>query len=400
MICRTKLLMALACVAMTASAWAADWPQFFGPNANGIAPDTGINKNWNENPPQELWKVALGDKGFAGPSVADGKVFIIDHAGDQDVVRALDLQTGQDVWRYAYADTSKHNYGYARSTPTYADGKLYTLSRLGLLNCLDAGSGNLIWSKDIRREFSGEKPTWDYAASPFIDGDRVIVSPGGATSVVALNAATGETVWAGGNSDKAGYATPVLATIQGRRQYVVFTGYSLIGVDTEQGDVLWTVPWKTNYDVNAAMPLVIDDYIYVTSGYGHGCTLVQITPEGPKTHWVSKEIQAHFNSSIYYNQCFFGIGDPGYLVCLNPRDGKAMWKQRGFEKGGVVGVDDTIIAVNGKGGDVVMVSNSWEGYEELGRIKPLGGQSWTAPIVADGKLFVRNTSGMVCLDLM
>ena len=112
-------------VALTCTACSADWPRFLGPNANGIAPDTGINKNWDENPPQRLWQVPLGDGGFAGPSVADGKVFIIDHAGDQDIVRALDLNDGNEIWRFSYQDTGKDNYGFARSTPTYADGKLY-----------------------------------------------------------------------------------------------------------------------------------------------------------------------------------------------------------------------------------------------------------------------------------
>ena len=116
--------------------WTADWTQWRGPNGNGIAPDTGINKNWGQKAPQTLWTVPMGDQGFAGPSVADGKVFIVDHQGEQDIVKALDFQTGQEIWRYAYKDTAQANYGYARCSPTINDGKVYTLSRLGVVDCL------------------------------------------------------------------------------------------------------------------------------------------------------------------------------------------------------------------------------------------------------------------------
>jgi len=140
--------------------------------------------------------------------------------------------------------------------------------------------------------------------------------------------------------------------------------------------------------------------VFATSGYGHGCALIQVTENGAEVFWESKEIQAHFNSSIYYKGYIFGIGDPGNLVCLTPSTGAAAWKKGGFEKGGVVCVDDTVIAVNGAGGDVVMVAADASGYQELGRIKPLNGQHWTAPIVADGKLVIRNKQELVCLDLM
>ena len=377
-----------------------EWPAFRGPNADGIAPDTGINKDWSRKPPRTLWKVSLGDGGYAGPSVADGKLFVIDHKEDQDVVRALNLRSGKEAWMFAYSDTAKANYGFARATPVFSEGKLYTLSRLGLLHCLDAGTGKKVWSRDIRGEFNGKRPSWDYAMSPLVDGEKLIVCPGGQTGVAALDKNSGRTLWTGGKSGPPGYATPVAARLGGHEQYVVFAGTSLFAVDVSSGKTLWHIPWQTKLDVNAAMPLVIEDFVYVTSGYGTGSGMFKISGGGAKLVWKSPAIQAHFNTPVYYDGLIYGIGDPGNLVCLNPQDGATMWKQKGFEKGGVVGVDGVIIAVGGKDGDVVMVRADHTSYQELGRTKPLGGQSWTAPIIANGKLIIRNTQAIACLELM
>lgn len=401
MIRMTTAAFALTCLLLALGAYGADWAQWLGPNANGIAPDQGINKNWRDKPPKVLWRVSLGDNGYAGPSVAEGKVFIIDHAGDQDVVRALSADTGQDIWRFAYADTSKNDHGYARSTPVFSEGKLYTLSRLGVLNCLNANTGDKIWSRNIKSEFSGQRPKWDYAASPLIDGDKLIVCPGGQTGVAALNKNTGETIWTGGVAGMPGYATPKLATIQGRRQYVIITGETLLAVDAGAGETLWSTPWdEPSYKVNAATPTVEGNFVFVSTGYGVGCGLFEITAQGVKRHWTNKALMAHFNSPVYYNDYFFGIGDRAGLVCISPQNGAVAWQQGGFNKGGVVAVDGVIIAQDGGKGDVVMVNAVAEGYQELGRINPLGGQSWTAPIVANGKLIIRNKGAMACLDLM
>ncbi len=385
-------------------AYSADWPQFLGPEANGIAPDTGINKDWSARPPQELWRVELSDNGYAGPSVAEGKVFIIDRDGDNDVVRAIDFTTGEDVWTFSYPDPGKDNYGYARATPVFSEGRLYTLGRMGQLHCLNAGDGTVVWSRDIRQEFGGRPPNWLYAMSPKIDGEKLIVCPGGETGVAALNRDTGETLWTGGLDGLPGYATPAVAELQGRKQYVIFAGVDLYGVDAETGgEALWQIPWENRSKVNAAVPLVAEDFVFITSDYGLGCALVYVGPEGAKTFWKNEQLQAHFNTPVYYKGYFFGIGNAGRggdLMCLSPQNGQPAWRQEGFEKGGLVAVDDVLIAIGGATGDVVMVDATAESYRELGRIKPLGGQSWTAPIIADGKLIVRNKSAMVCLDLM
>lgn len=388
-------------VILTTQAPAADWPQFRGPSATGLAPDTGINKNWAQKPPKELWRTAMSDNGYAGPSVAQGMVSIVDHVGAQDVVRAINLQTGQDVWRYAYDNAARFDYGYCRSTPVFSEGRLYVWSREGLLLCLNATTGQLQWQRNLVQELGGKAPGWGLAGSVLIDGDRLIVCPGGAGgNTVCLDKRTGQGIWRGGTADVPGHATPVVADFNGSKQYVIATSVSVMGLDAATGKALWGIPWKNQCSVNAATPIVVPPYVFITTGYGFGCALLAVSPKGVSGLWQNKNMQAHFSSPIFYGNCFYGTTDPGDLICMNPRDGSVIWRRGGFEKGGIVIVDGVIIAVSGGNGDVVMVQATYEGYHELGRIRPLGGQSWTAPIIADGKLILRNTKTLVCLDLM
>jgi len=399
---RRTLVVFLAVAASAASALASEWPHFRGPNSNGISPETGINKDWAARKPETLWTASMTDRGYSGPSVADGKVFIIDYATDNVVIRALDFNTGKDVWQYKYPEPGQPDNGYTRSTPTVDGDRVYTLGRMGTLSCLNAKTGEKIWEINMIADFKGQLPRWSLGASPLVDGNNLIVCPGGPNAaVVALNKATGKTVWQGGGSDKPNYATPAIATIAGKRQYLVFTCSFIMGVDPANGNMLWSHPWKTECDVNAAAPVVVDgNHIFITSGYNHGCAMLKVEAPGKVTVlWENKEIVAHFSASIFSGGYIYGTGDPGNLVCLDPKTGKALWKQGGFEKGGIIAADGTIIGFDGRGGDLIMVELKPDAYKELGRFKPLGGQSWTAPVLSDGKLIVRNTSSIACLNL-
>lgn len=398
---RGKSLIAVAFASsLAATACAEDWPCFLGPKGDGSSPETGINKDWRARPPRELWRVSLSDNGFAGPSVADGKVFIVDHEGDQDIVRALDLEKGTEVWRFGHRNGAKHKYGYTNSTPAYDDGKLYTFSCEGVVHCIDAKTGRKRWMVDAKRQFKGKTGSWRYSSSVLVDGRMLIICPGGRNAAVALDKNTGRTIWAsGGGSEKAGYATAVRAKIGGRNQYVIFTGKRVVGIDAKTGRVLWKHGWQTKHDVNAAAPRVIGNNVFITSNYRRGCALLRISGGSARVAWENKEMQSHFSTPFLHENHLIGTTDPGRLICLDPRTGKVVWEKRGFEKGGVCAVDGTLIVCDGKTGDVAMCELSTRGYRELGRIKPLGGRSWTAPIVAHGKLIVRNQKAIVCLDL-
>ena len=399
MIVRTLCVVSIVCLSVHGSA--SDWPRFLGPGGAGTSADTGINEAWNEKAPKELWRLPLTDDGHAGPSVAAGKLYIVDHKGANDVVRALDLNTGEQVWSFEYPEGGGSNHGFARATPTIDNGKVYTLSRSGLLHCLAADDGKKIWGRNIIADFKGRVPQWLVAMSPVIDGDKLIVAPGGPNAlIVALNKNTGETIWAGGGSDKVSYATPLVATIGGKKQYVIFASPSVLGIDSENGKVLWRLPWQTRRGINVAVPLAFKNSVFIASGYRKGCALVRVGPGRAEKVWENNEMQAHFNSPITHEGHVYGTGDPGFLMCMDPNTGKTLWKQPGFEKGGILVIDGTIIALDGKNGDVIMAALTPQAYKELGRIKaPLGGRSWTPPIVADGKLVIRNMKAIACFDL-
>ena len=397
----TKICLYLALVvlllAVAAGGGAADWPQWRGPSLNGVAPDTGLNKNWAQKPPQQLWSVPLGDAGYAGPSEADGRVFLIDHQGNQDIVRALDFKTGKDLWQFPYPDTAKANYGFARSTPTVNEGRVYTLGRLGELNCLEETTGKLLWSHNLLTDFGGKRATWDYAMSVLIDGNQAIVEPGGQNLLVALDKTTGQTLWAGGGTDLPGYATPVVATLNGVKQYVVFSASGVRGVSADNGQVLWTYPWKTSYDINAATPVILGNRVLITSGYKVGCALLNITAPGPQVLWQNPDMCCRFSSPVLYNGLLWGGGD-GSFAGIDPETGKTLFKQGGFDQGSVLAVDNVLLVLFGGTGELDMTT-AQNPPQTLGKITPLGGQSWTAPIMADGKLLIRNTQMLACLDM-
>ncbi len=402
--CRIQKFLSLSlALAFFSAAVASDWPNFRGSQYDGFSDEKLPNKDWKTKPPKELWRIPMGDNGYAGPSVATGKLFIIDHKDARDVVRALDVKSGQKVWNYDYDDTDKEQgYGFAHSTPTYDAGRVYTLSALGMLHCLKADDGTLVWKCDIKAKYGGHwrGTNWGYAGSPLIDGDKLIVCPGGiGASVVALDKNTGNEIWKGGGDDPPGYGTPVKATIGDKPQYVIFSGLAAMGVDADKGTKLWSLPWRTDYDVNAATPVVVGNTVFVTSDYGKGCALLDAAAVPAAEVWKNKALKSHFNTPIVFEGHLYGIGKPGELCCIVQATGDVKWKAPGFQDGGLMGIDGTLIAVNGSDGDVVLCKLSPEKYDELGRIKPLSGRSWTAPIVSGGKLFIRNQTTLVCLDL-
>ncbi len=377
-----------------------DWPRFLGPSGSGLAPSQGLKTSWSQAPPSQLWKVGMGDNGYAGPAVAGGRVYIVDHQGQEDVVRCLSLSDGSTVWTASYPEPGGDNYGFSRATPCIAGGRVYVVSRSGVVRCLNASDGSTVWNRNMQADLGGKPPQWNYAASPIVDDGKLILVPGGPKgTVAALNKDNGKTIWQGGGSDIAGYATPVPATIGGTKQYVVFNGKALTGVRASDGRLLWRVAWETSYDVNAATPIVSGNRIFITSGYGVGCGMVEVSGSSAQIVWRNKAIQAHFSSPVLYEGYIYGIGDPGNLVCLRPSDGKVLWQQGGFEKGGLIIVDGLILALQGGDGALVQVKATPAGYQEFGRFTPLGGQSWTAPVVAGGKLIVRNKTTLAAYAL-
>jgi outer membrane protein assembly factor BamB len=395
-------------VGLSTPALGEDWPKWRGPNSNGISPEKGINKDWKAKPPKKLWDVPMRDKGHAGPAVADGRLFIVDHEGENDVVRAIDLKTGQDLWQFPYPEKKTSDHGYARMTPLIEGDRVYTTSRFGVVNCLNAKTGEKIWSRDLFADFKGKGPTWGIAMSPVIDGEKLIVCPGSKEgSVAALDKMTGKTIWHGGGGYGLGYATPVIATLAGKKQYLVFMGLELVGIDAADGKELWKHRWRAVQ--NTATPIVTQpDHVFITTWYSKkACALLKITDNGPEVVWENENLMSKINTPILFDGHLYGNNSAtGNLVCIDAKTGELKWQQPGFEHGGQVAADGVLIAVDGEGGEIVMLEMSPRGYNELGRTFPfakggnnLRGNVWAPPIIADGKLLARDRNRLVCLDL-
>lgn len=397
---KTSNAMVLVVLLMMSGAGAGDWPRFLGPNGDGTAPDRGINKNWPEKAPKVVWKVPLFDKaekfrGYAGPAAAGGKVFVVDHRGKESVVRAIALKTGEQAWQAAFEAGGDG----ANCTPLIDSGNLYFVTAGGIVRCVSAADGALKWTADLVAGYGSAIPQWKHAWSPVADGNALLLTAGGPeATVVALDKSTGRLLWKGGKTDGAGYAPVVPASIGGMKRYVVSaqTTVQVVGGD---GAVLWTFPWENKWKVNAAAPIVSGDMVFITSGYDRGCALID--GKTGNALWRSQEIISHFSTPVLHEGHLYCTSDPGRLVCMEFKTGKVKWQQSGFEKGGLCAVDGTIIVLDGRNGDLAQVALTPDAYKELGRMAaPLGGQSWTAPIVTDGRLIIRNKQQLACLDIM
>ncbi len=405
------------------SAWtlsAAEWRQYRGPNGDGSSGDAAINLDWQAKPPALLWSIPLGDNGWSNPCVAGGVVFITDHkntleaavapakpavAKGEDIVRALDLKTGQELWSTSCPGLKKEQFGYTGPTPATDGDRLYVVSRSLLVTCLEVKTGKQLWQRNAATDFAARPPemNWGFNVSPLLDGNQLCLITGGAeATVVALNKETGETLWKAPGGP-AGHASPILYGSGETRQYVIYNAEGLIGFSAKDGKRLWTQPRPTQFNQNSATPIVIGQRILVTSAWNVGTALVDVTDNKPTLAWETKDLQARFSTPACVNGCVFGVSqpeNPGFLVCLDAATGKVNWKEPGFEFGPVGAAGGALLAINGKTGDVVLVEASAAKYHELGRIKlDPKGTAWNNPVVTDGKLLIRTNKKLFCYDV-
>lgn len=392
---------ALALLLLGALPATADWLNFRGPLQHGVSPEKGIASQFPADGPKVLWKANVGT-GTSAITVAGNRAFTMGNSGGKDQVFCFDAGSGREIWRHEYPlDVDKRMFeGGTAATPTLDGNRVYTVSHQGDLFCLDAATGKKIWYKHYQQDFGGRRPQWGFAGSPTIEGNLVLLDVGGSgASTVALDKATGNVVWKSG-SDKAGYASPVVATIGGRRTAVLFKGDSLVGLDVRDGRELWRSKWETEYDVNAATPLVVGDRIFISSGYGAGCALVEISGGRAVEKWRNKNLKAHISSPAFSKGLVYGIHDQAGanspLVCLDFATGQVKWSQRGI--GGALIVADGKVIVLGELGELIIAAESATGFQPINRAQVLPKRCWVQPTLADGRLYCRNNNGdMVCL---
>ena len=381
----------------------ADWLHYRGPALNGVSPEKDWSAEFPADGPKSLWKAELGT-GTASVTVLGERVFSMGNLNGNDVVQCLDAKTGAKVWRHQYPLELDPNMfeGGPRSTPTLDGGRVYTVSHQGDLWCLDAASGNKIWYKHFRKDFGGRRPQWGYAGSPTVDGNTVLLNVGGkGASTVALDKATGNVVWKGGD-DEAGYASPVVATVGGKKTVVVLKAAHLVGLDAAGGKELWRSEWKTEYDVNAATPLVLGDRILISSGYNHGAALIAISGGKAREVWKNKSLRAHFNSPVVVQDAIYGIdgnSGGGNLVCLDLASGMVKWIEKSAKGGSLISASGKLIVLTEKG-ELITADASPESFRAISRAPLMSGRCWVQPVLSGGRLFLKNNAGtLACFDL-
>jgi outer membrane protein assembly factor BamB len=375
---------------------AAVWPDYRGAARDGVVKEK-ILTAWPGGKLQEMWRKPVG-LGWGSFVVAGNVAYTIEQRRKHESVTAYDLSTGRELWAHTYDADFQESMGGPgpRATPTYHEGKIYSMGAEGDLHVLDAATGKTVWHKNILADNGADNITWAMSASPLIVDDTVVVQPGGAggKSIVAYNKNTGARVW-GALNDKAGYASPMLVQLAGRRQLVTVTAIRMVGLDPANGKLLWEYPWTTEYDINSAQPIIVGPaQVVVSSGYGHGAALVDVSSGAAKEVWFNKKLKNKFNSSVFKDGYIYGF-DEAIFTCIEARTGEAKWKGGRYGYGQVLLAGDHLV-ITSEQGEVVLLKATPNGHEEVAKFQALDGRTWNVPVIANGKLLVRNAREMAC----
>jgi len=387
-----------------------DWPQWQGSDRTAMSKETGLLTEWPKEGPPMAWKVKGLGGGYSTPSVAAGRIFGMSYRGKDEVVWALDENTGKELWVTKIADAGRVSYGEgSRCTPTVDGDVLYALGVSGDLSCLDVATGHQRWHQNLTAtEFGGERPDWGYTESPLVDGDKLLVTPGGTkATLVALHKMTGKVIWKSPipNCGSAVYSSVVAAPILGQRQYVQFLKDAVVGVDAETGKFLWRYN-SPAAGINISTPIVHDNEVFAAAGYGKGGGLAKLVRRGDKVmaeevYFTSKYMKNHHGGMILKDGYLYGSNDPGLLTCLDFETGKLMWEERKPGKGSLAYADGHLYYRN-EGGPIVLVVADPKHYVEKGRFNQperSRNPAWPHPIVANGKLYIRDQDWLLCYDV-
>jgi outer membrane protein assembly factor BamB len=399
-----KKYLATALIILCASfAWNADWPQYRGINRDGISKETAIIKTWPATGPKVIWKSAVGD-GYSGMAIVGPRIYTMDAKDKDEFVVCMDATTGKEIWRYRNDSNFVNDQGNGpRGTPTVQGDVVYSFGAQGTLSALNAKDGSKIWAVDVKKDLGGKVPIWGFSSSPLIEGELLILPVGGSenNAIVAFNKKNGAVAWRS-QGDEPGYSSAIAVTIKGIRQILVFSGTKLLSVAPADGKLLWSYPWKTDYFVNAAVPILMpDDKIFISTAYDVGAAVLKVNLAGGKSSvqevWLSKSMRNHFNTSVLHNGHIYGF-DNAVLKCIDANTGEDKWKKSGFGRGSLILADGHLIVLSERG-QLLMVEATPTEYMEKASAEVLQGKCWTMPTLVNGKLFVRNQKEIKCLDL-
>ena len=325
---------------------AADWPHWRGPDRNGISKETGWSANWPAEGPKQLWKAKVG-MGFSTFAISKGRAYITGNASDTDSVFCFDATTGKELWKHSYAAPLDPKYyeGGTSATPTVDGDHVYTVSKRGIIHCLDAAKGTVVWTKNLAEELKSDMPTWGFAGSVLIEGDLAILNIG--SQGAALDKKTGAIVWSSGK-DASGYSTPIPISSGGEPAVMLAIKSEVVALKVKDGKELWRFPWKTQNDVNAADPILSGNKVFVSSGYNHGGGVFDISQQPAKEIWNTKNMRNHMASSVLWQGHLYGV-DENQLRCINFDSGEVKWTDKVSGKGSLMFADGKLIVLSERG---------------------------------------------------
>ncbi len=386
---------------------AADWPQFLGPNRNGVAPETNLALTWPKEGPKTLWKMKVGE-GWSGPVISSNRVIIFHRVEDQEVVEALHAMNGSRLWRASYMTDYRDDFSFdagPRSTPAIDGDTIYTLGANGMLNAWALAGGTNLWRINTRQRFKSEKGFFGIACSPLVEGNAVILNVGGSdgAGIVAFDKATGKVLWKASNQE-ASYSSPVAANIKNRRLVFVFAREGLVALEST-GKTLWEFPWKPRIDasVSAATPLIIGDSIFISASYGAGAALLRFGESKPEVLWSGDDILSnHYATSVHHNGYLYGFDGRQEqrcnLRCVELKTGKVRWSQDRFGAGTLMVVGDNLLVLTERG-ELILAPAMPEKFSPMARAQIIGSDSRSHPALANGLFYARDKSILVCVDL-
>ena len=380
---------------------AANWPQWRGPNRDGISKETGLLKQWPAEGPPLIWKASGAGGGYSSFSVANGKLYTMGLRGDREFIVAFDVATGKEAWSTAHGGAFRNDRGDGpRGTPTVDGDRVYALGGNGDLTALEARTGKLIWSKNVLKEFGGSNITWGISESPLVLGNKVLVNAGGpGASIVALNKSDGSLVWKS-QSDKAGYSSAIPLEINGITQVVFFTAQRAVGLDAKDGRLLWEYGKPSNRVANIATPIARANRVFISSDYGTGGGVVEIGGDNSaKEIWFTQDMRNHHSSSVLIGDHLYGYSSQ-FLTALRFDTGELVWKDRSVGKGALVFADGHLYCFS-ENGIVGLVEATPTGYKEKGRFRIAQGNlpTWSHPVVAGGRLYIRDQDTIYAYDV-
>jgi outer membrane protein assembly factor BamB len=408
----------LCCLLPAGSIQANDWPQWRGPDRNGISHETGLMKEWPKEGPKLVWVTADIGSGYATPSIVGKRIYVLGNNGlENEFVQALSVEDGKRIWMTPLGKVGnpqqQPNFPAARSTPTVEGDVLFALGSDGDLACVEIGSGKVKWQKSLRTDFGGKPGEWAYSESPLVDGDKVVCTPGGAdATIVALNKKTGEVIWkcAVPGGDEAAYASAIKLHAAGATQYVQLLKGGLVGVDAKTGKFLWRYAKAVSrYGANIPTPLASDELIFTASaGTGAGLVKLKGKPGSAEVEQVYFDVKlpTTIGGTVKLGKNLFGTTGQG-MVCLDFATGQVKWEDKALQGPASMCYAGDRLYLHGENGEVALVEPSGEGYREKGRFTPPDQpkragpmeKPWAYPVVANGHLYVRDHGKLWCYDV-